>query len=206
MTSPPDGAIHEATIAHPLGDVALYDVSHLLPTRGRKPQPARPQGAKIERLYVHKSGGEGRGGFAGLLASARYVVSRREFPGMPYTFWAGREVDRDSDGRPVLYRGAQDDRRTWHTGGACNDHGIALALQGNLSRRDLTPDQRHVADAALLHVTSEGVYPHLDPGDPISTHSRAKSHGAKKNKAVCPGTYAEAWLSAWLSERFPKGR
>ena len=40
MTSPPDGAIHEATIAHPLGDVALYDVSHLLPTRGRKPQPA----------------------------------------------------------------------------------------------------------------------------------------------------------------------
>lgn len=200
VTRPPKGAVHEATIIHPDGEVALYDVSHLLPTKKGRPQPPRPPGATIRRCYVHKSGGEGRGGFAGLLASARYVVSRRRFPGVAYTFWAGREVDHDADGRPVLYRGVHDDRRSWHTGGKANDHGIALALQGNTSRRDLTPVQRHVAEAALLHVLSDGVYPDLDPTAPISTHSRAKRFGAKKSKSVCPGKYAEAWLAEWLAE------
>lgn len=204
VTDVPKGARLEATIVHPAGDVALYDVSHLLPTRKGRPQPKRPTGARIERLYVHKSGGEGRGGFAGLLGSARYTVTRRGFPGMPYTFWAGRRVDRDAQGRPVLYRGAPDDARTWHTGGACNVHGIALALQGNLSARDLTADQRHVAEAALIHVLTAGVYPDLDDARPVSTHSRAKRYGAKKNKSICPGEYAEAWLDAWLGENgFP---
>ena len=199
MTDVPDLAVLEATIIHPDGPVSLYDVSHLLPTRKGRPQPARPDGAAIERLYVHKSGGEGRGGFAGLLASARYTVGRRGFPGMPYTFWAGRECDVDSRGYPVLYRGAADDRRTWHTGGACNVHGIALALQGNLSRRDLTPVQRHVAEAALMHVLSPGMYPDLDPSAPVSTHSRAKRYGGRKDKPICPGRYAESWLDEWLA-------
>jgi hypothetical protein len=199
-TDVPKGARLEATICHPAGDVALYDVSHLLPTRKRRPQPKRPEGARIERLYVHKSGGEGRGGFRGLLGSARYVVSRRGFPGMAYTFWAGRRVDRDRQGRPVLYRGVTDDRRSWHTGDDCNDHGIALALQGNLSNRDLTPEQRHVAEAALVHILTAGVYPDLDDARPVSTHSRAKRYGAKENKSICPGKYAEAWLDAWLDE------
>lgn len=200
MTKPPSEATLEAIIDHPDGPVALYDVAHLLPTRKGRPQPPRPPGATIRRCYVHKSGGEGRGGFAGLLASARFVVSRRSFPGMPYTFWAGRAVDVDAEGLPVLYRGAEDDRRTWHTGGVCNEHGIALALQGNLSRRDLTPAQRHVAEAALMYVLDSGRY-ELDAETPISTHSRAQGHGAKKSKPVCPGSYAEAWLEGWLNDR-----
>lgn len=194
---PPKGAVLEAIIPHPSGLVALYDVADLLPTRGGRRQPPRPAGAVIERVYVHKSGGEGRGGFAGLLASARYVIRRKpkSFPGMPYHLWAGREVDRTPEGWPVLYRGAHDDRRTWHTGGICNEHGVSLALQGNLSTRDLTPDQRHVAEAALLYL--RGCHA-LDPEAPISTHSRAKLYGAKKSKSVCPGRYAEEWLAGYL--------
>lgn len=189
----PPGAIFEAVT--PDAGVVVYDVSHLLPTKKGRPQPARREGSKIVRCYVHKSGGEGGAGFAGLLACARYVVTHRQFPGCPYTLWASTVPDVDADGRLVLYRGAADDRRTWHTGGVCNDHGIALALQGNLSRRDLTPDQRRVAEAAIAYVLTSGRYPDLDPAHPVSTHSRAKSYGAVKNKSICPGTYAETWLT-----------
>lgn len=201
MSLPAD-AIHEADVIHPPSrrTVAVYDVAHLLPTKKGRPQPERPPGAAIRRLYVHKSGGEGRDGFAGLLASARYVVTHRQFPGMPYTLWASTRPNEDADGRLVLYRGAADDRRTWHTGGVCNDHGIALALQGNLSRRDLTPEQRIVAEAALIYALESGRYA-LDPDHPISTHSRADLYGAKKAKSICPGTHAERWLSGWLGAR-----
>lgn len=193
------GAILEAVIPHPSGElVALWDVSRLLPTKKGRPQPARPRGAKIERLYVHKSGGEGRPGFRGILGMVRYVVQRRGFPGAPYTFWAPTHPERDAEGRLVLYRLVADDRRSWHTGGACNDHGVALALQGNLSKRDLTPGQRIVAEACLDYVTTSGRYPDLDDVEPIGRHSDAKRFGARKNKPVCPGKYAEAWLDGWL--------
>lgn len=194
-------AILEATIQHPSGEVvALYDVSHLLPTKKGRPQPPRPRGAKILRLYVHKSGGEGGPGLPGILAMVRYVIRKRLFPGAPYTFWAATLPERDAEGRLVLYRLVADDRRSWHTGGVCNDHGVSLALQGNLSRRELGPEQRIVAEAALLYATSER-YPDLDPVTPVSTHSRAKLFGAKKSKSICPGEYAERWLSGWLVSR-----
>ena len=195
-------AILEAIIPHPSGEVvALYDVSHLLPTKKGRPQPARPVGAKIKRLYVHKSGGEGGPGLPGILAMVRYVVGKRMFPGAPYTFWAATAPERDAEGRLVLYRLVADDRRTWHTGGVCNDHGIALALQGNLSRRDLTPLQRIVAEACLTHVTTGTRYPDLDDVAPVSTHSRARAFGAKKSKSICPGEYAERWLAGLLASR-----
>lgn len=197
----PAGAIFEAVIQHPSGQqVALYDVSHLLPTKKGRPQPARPADAKIKRFYWHKSGGEGGPGLAGILAMVRYVVGKRMFPGSPYTFWAATAPDVDADGRLVLYRLVADDRRSWHTGGVCNDHGGSLALQGNLSRRDLTPEQRIVAEAGLQYVLESGRYPDLGP-NPVSTHSRAKKYGAKKSKSICPGTYAERWLDGWLAAR-----
>jgi len=189
----------EAVIPHPSGDVALYDVSALLPTKKGRPQPERKPGAKIVRLYVHKSGGEGGPGLAGILGMVRYVVGKRMFPGAPYTFWAPTAPERDDAGRLVLYRLVADDRRSWHTGGVCNDHGVALALQGNLSRRDLKPEQRIVAEACLTYAL--GRYPDLDPVEPIGRHSRAKRHGAPKDKTICPGSYAETWLDAWLSTR-----
>ena len=192
----PTDARYEAHIPHPSGRaVALYDVSHLLPTKGGKPQPARPAGQDIVRLYVHKSGGEGPAGYRGVLGMARYVVGQRGFPGAPYTFWASTVPDVDDEGRLVLYRCAQDDRRTWHTGGACNEHGVALALQGNLSKRDLSPDQRRVAEAAIAYARER--YP-LSDVEPIGRHSRAKRYGATKDKSICPGTYGERWLDGLL--------
>lgn len=198
-------AIHgvlEAVIPHPSGEtVALYDVSALLPTKGGKPQPARKPGSKIIRWYVHKSGGEGPNGLRGILAMVRYVVRQRRppFPGAPYTLWAAREPERDAEGRLVLYRLVADDRRSWHTGGDCNDHGAALVLQGNLSKRDLTPDQRIVAEAGLMYATGPR-YPDLDAADPVSTHSRSEQFGGT-GKSICPGEYGEAWLAAWLADR-----
>jgi hypothetical protein len=191
----PAGAILEVVIPHPSGEtVALYDVSALLPTKKGRPQPARPAGAKVRRLYVHKSGGEGGPGLPGILGMTRFVVQKRMFPGAPYTFWAATAPERDTEGRLVLYRLVADDRRSWHTGGVCNDHGVSLALQGNLSRRELTRDQRIVAESCVTYVTTSGRYPDLDTAAPVSTHSRAKTFGAKKSKSICPGSYAEAWL------------
>ncbi len=98
-------------------------------------------------------------------------------------------------------RGVQDDRRSWHTGGRANDHGAALALQGDLSRRDLTEDQRIVAECILIYALglceAPPLYPDLDPRDPVSTHSRSKPYGGT-GKSICPGTFAERWLDNWL--------
>jgi hypothetical protein len=182
--------------------VALYDVYHLLPTKKGRPQKPRPASARIERFYVHKSGGEGRDGFEGLLASARYVVHQRMLPGQAYPWWVSRKADRTPEGLRVGYRGVQDDRRSWHTGGRANDHGAALALQGDLSRRDLTEDQRIVAECILIYAMGLGdapaLYPHLDPRDPVSTHSRSKRYGGT-GKSICPGEFAERWLDGWLA-------
>jgi len=194
----PDGAIFEAVTPDP--GVAVWDVSHLLPTLGGKPQPARPDGQDIVRIYVHKSGGEGPDGFRGVLGMARYVVQRRKFPGAPYTFWASTVPDVDAQGRLVLYRCAHDDRRTWHTGGDCNVHGVALALQGNLSKRELTLDQARVAEAAIRYARLR--YP-LSDVEPIGRHSRAKRYGAKKDKTVCPGVHGERWLDGIISGPLP---
>lgn len=189
----PEGAIFEAVTPDP--GVAVWDVSSLLPTKRGRPQPERPEGQAIERLYVHKSGGEGPAGFRGVVGMARYVVGQRGFPGAPYTFWASTVPDVDDDGRLVLYRCAADDRRTWHTGGACNVHGVALALQGNLSKRDLTPDQARVGEAAILYAFERYSLSYIEP---IGRHSRAKRYGATKDKPVCPGRFAEAWLDGLL--------
>lgn len=194
----PPGAIFESVTPDP--GVAVWDVSHLLPTLGGKPQPARPKGQAIERLYVHKSGGEGPAGYRGVLGMTRYVINQRkpQFPGAPYTFWASTVPDVDDEERLVLYRCAADDRRTWHTGGVCNVHGVSLALQGNMSKRELKPLQRRVAEAAILYANLR--YP-LSEVEPIGRHSRAKRYGAKKDKPICPGAHAEAWLDEFLAVR-----
>lgn len=190
----PSGAIFEAEIDVRGRHVALYDVSHLLPTSKRRKQQTRdPDG--IVRLYVHKSGGRGRSGFDGLLRSVRYVVGQRNFPGCAYTLWASINPDRDDEGRLVLYRGQPDEVRSWHTGGVCNEHGIALALQGNPKKGDFPWAQRIVAEAGILYSMSRYS---LDIETPVSTHSRAADFGAKKSKPVCPGPAAEAWLGAVL--------
>lgn len=193
----PKGAILEDFWVYDGQEVAIYDVSHLLPTKNNRPQPLRKPGSKIERIFVHKSGGEGRDGFEGLLNSVRYVITHRNFPGAAYTFWASTRPDRDSDGRLVAYRAVKDEFRTFHTGGLCNDTGVALSLQGNMSARDLKSEQKIVAEAVLDYVLKSGKYPDLDKSDPVSTHSRSKKYGGT-GKPICPGKFGEAWLDKWL--------
>ncbi len=48
-----------------------------------------------------EGGGEGRDGFEGLLASARYGVQKRMFPGQAYPWWVSRKADRTPDGLRV---------------------------------------------------------------------------------------------------------
>lgn len=192
-------ATFEAVVRVRGEEIAVWNVAALLRTNPKKPLTKRSK--PIERCYLHKSGGEGPGGFEGLFNSSRYVVEKRDpaFPGNPYTFWASTRPDRDPDGRLVLYRGVEDDIRSWHTGKECNDHGIALALQGDLSKRDLKPDQRLVAEAGLVYVLTSERYPDLDRVDPIGRHSDSKKYGSGKNKIVCPGSFAERWLDNWLA-------
>lgn len=196
MTFNPD-ATFEALVTVRGETVAVWNVAALLRTNPKKPLTKRSK--PIERCYVHKSGGEGPGGFEGLFNSSRYVVEKRGFPGNPYTLWASTRPDRDTEGRLVLYRGVEDDVRSWHTGKECNDHGIALALQGDLSKRDLKPEQRLVAEAGLVYVLTSGRYPKLDAAEPIGRHSDSKKYGSGKNKIVCPGSFAERWLDNWLA-------
>ncbi len=187
----PDGAIFEAD----LGDgVALYDVSHLLPKNPRKRQRKRDV-AGIVRVYVHKSGGIGKPGYEGLLGSTRYVVQRRGFPCSAYTFWASRVPDVDAEGRLVLYRANLDDTRSWHTGRQCNDHGVALSLQGNPSKHPLTAKQKRLAAAGLAYCTARYS---LSDDTPIGTHSDSKRFGSGKSKKTCPGIRAEQWLKDYL--------
>ena len=193
----PPGATFEAVAPHLGGAVAVWDVSHLLPTKKGKPQPARSPGARIVRCYVHKSGGEGPAGYAGVLGMARYVVARRMFPAPLHVLGldGARRGRRGAAGAVPLRS-----RRPAHLahGGVCNDHGVSLALQGNLSKRDLTPLQRRVAEAGLAYVTQRY---ELDPVEPIGRHSRAKRYGASKDKTICPGEYGERWLDGWLAGR-----
>jgi len=191
----PDAAKLEAVVRVRGREVAIMDVNHLLPTNPRKPIKLRSM--DIERLYVHKSGGEGAPGFAGLLNSTRFVIQHRDFPGCPYPWWSSTIPDTDPGGRLVAYRGVADNVRAWHTGGVCNDHGSALALQGNLSKRPPTAEQAIVAEAVLLHALA--IYPKLDEREPFGRHSDAKRFGAPKNKPVCPGSNAETWLDNWIA-------
>lgn len=190
MTLPAD-ARFEAEIAP---GVALFDASHLLPGKG---YPRRDP-ATIDRAFVHHSGARGRDGFAGLLASARYVTrakpSGRGWPGMPYTYWiqdgGPDDVDRDSEGRLVVYRGQPDDVRSYHTGGEANTFGVGVALQGNTTARPLSWSHEEGLEALLPWLIERH---RLIVPFGIGWHSIASSMSGK-SKPGCPGKAAEAWL------------
>jgi hypothetical protein len=195
---PPKGAILEAVLNE---RVVIYDVSHLLPTNPRKRIELRNP-HKIVRFFLHKSGIPGRAGFAGLLASVKYLVRRkvlggRNFPGAAYTWWLPRRPDRDQHGRLVIYRCNRDEVRSWHTGGDANDTGVAAVVQGNPSRFKLTWQQKLMLAALLPYVQQRYA---LSTVQPVSTHSRSKIFGGT-GKRVCPGKHAEKWLvdEGWIA-------
>lgn len=172
--------------------VRLYDASHLMPRRKGTLRDV----AGIDRLFFHHSGALGRSGFAGALASARYVVTRRRFPGPAYTFWLPAEYLRDADGKACVLRLNADEVRSWHTGAKANGRGVAACFQGNTTAKPLTASHVECAEALLPWAIERYSLP-VPEG--ISRHSDAKKDGARKNKRGCPGKSAEAWLDVALS-------
>lgn len=172
--------------------VALWDVSHLLPGKG---YPKRDP-AKIDRAFVHHSGALGRPGLEGIIASARYVVEQRGWPGFAYTYWIPAETVRDDEGRMVMYRGQPDDRRSYHTGGDANTYGVACALQGNTTRRPLTESHIECMEAWIPWIAERYG---LRMPYALGWHSIATTLGAPKNKPSCPGRHAQTWLEAYVT-------
>jgi N-acetyl-anhydromuramyl-L-alanine amidase AmpD len=183
----------DAKIEAVLGDdVVIYDVAGLLPLNRLKKQRTRDT-AGICRVYAHHSGALGPAGFDGALASAKFVVSQRGFPSAAYTYWLSYEPDRDASGRIVVYRLNPDERRSWHTGGAANDHGVAICWQGNLRARKPSAEQYLAANALMQRLAERH---RLDPQAPLVGHADSERFGGHP-KPTCPGPHVEAWIAGW---------
>lgn len=198
MTFPVD-ALFERELA--VG-VALWDVSHLLPTHKTKRYRNR-EPETIDRVFVHHSGAMGKSGFEGLYASSRYTVRSRGWPGFAYTFWiqsgSPDQVDRDPYGRLVVYRGNLDKTRSYHTGGRANDVGVGVALQGNTTSKPLTWSHLESLEALLPAIPN--MYPNIVYPRGLGWHSIAASMGAPKNKSACPGKHAERFLVRYKNDQ-----
>lgn len=187
----PKKAILEAVLP---GNIAIYDVSHLLPKPRVWRFNKRPRGTKIQRLFFHHSGRYGKDGYKGAYNSIKYTIRERDFGARAYHFWLSYKPDKDNVGNIVIYRLAPDAERAWHTGQKANDNGLGIAFQGNLSPGNTgkpSSDQIKMAEA-LVNWNIERHNITLPNG--LSFHSEAKKWGAKKNKASCPGPYVVKWV------------
>lgn len=184
----PAEAIFEAEIA---GGLALWDVSFLLPTGGRKYPHRDPEG--ITRIYIHDSGADGQHGFDGARNSARYVVEHRHWPGAAYHFWCPSWPDRDAENRMAIYRMQRDDVLCYHTGGL-NKTGIGVCVQGRLGERGGTPEQIDMLEGLLPWLRDR--YRLLSDSDWLSMHSEAHRWGGHA-KPSCPGPAMAAWVRAY---------
>lgn len=216
MTMSGIAGAQDAKLEIELGGIAVWDVSHLLPTKGRG-YPVRDVRG-ITHEFVHHSGRAGAEGFEGLYNSAHYVVNRRGFPGCAYHIWLPFEPCRDGEGRLVVFRANQPETRCWHTGGALNGYGESIALQGNTNSRPISDSQRELLEAVLpwrwdaisgYHdPNAEGFAPTLSwhsEGDRWPDPTKPTGHGHAK--PACPGKSAVRWLtnyrysSDWAGDR-----
>ena len=170
--------------------VAIYDVSHLLPKRGTGYESRDIH--DIDVCFFHHSGADGKAGYAGIEASTRYVVSRRKFPGCPYTFWLPATPVRDVRGYTVVFQCNPIEARSWHTGKDANRRGISICFQGNLTKKPPTENQYVLASALVgaLHGYNKDLH--------WVTHSEADVWGGSK-KAACPGPFVEAFVKGLRS-------
>ncbi len=205
----------EAVLERDLRGIAIWSVVDQLPRNPRRPfYPTRPLEGVTHEL-VHHSGRLGRPGFAGLLASTLYCINGKKtsgnlgFPGCPYHLWAPYEPCLDAEGRLVCFRANLPETRCWHTGGDLNEFGESLALQGNTTKRPMSPSQVEICEAvipdrlnALSLQTIARAEKTLDPATvypPIlSWHSEASRWGGK-DKPACPGRDAVTWLTNYRS-------
>lgn len=182
----PAGAKLETMLA---GGVALYDISHLLPTGSRKYSTRDPDG--IVRAYFHHSGADGAQGFDGPYNSTKYVVEKRDFRGAAYHFWFPFEECKDEAGNLVVFRLNKDETRSYHTGLKANTHGLGCCFQGNLSNKLMSANQVELAEAFVPWVL-ENYLLELD-NTPLSYHAEAARFGGKP-KPACPGPHVTKWI------------
>lgn len=145
------------------------------------------------RLYVHHSGADGRKGYDGGIAAAKFFIRVREMSMPPYHFWIPR--DPEIEGRIEIYQMAPVNWRCYHTGGHANTHGVGLAVQGNLSKRKLSHHQEEAMEAAVPYIEEHILNRDLLPDDEpwLSWHAEADRFGGKA-KAACPGSHLRGWL------------
>ncbi len=167
-------------------DVALYDVSHLMPKGRHKRKTHRPKGQPIDALFVHHSGALGRPGLEGALAAARYVIGKRNFPLAPYHYWIPREPVYDPEGRIVIFRLLASEARGWHTGRRANDRGEAVCLQGNASRMRVSPSQETALRAFIPWWGKLRRRPLDRMHEWLGWHAIAHRFGGRRKRA-CPG-------------------
>lgn len=201
------------------GGVALADVTDLLPRHATRRWSKRTK--PVSRVYFHKSGKLGAAGLQGAINSARYCVTKREYPrdpknpgwaGMPYTFWIPfrplslvdlrLETNRSWETRSaglhsmstVVFRCQPDDLVSWHTGGNANQIGVGVCFQGNSTVDGLSENQIEIAEAII-----PWLFERYGIGLPegLSWHSDKSEYGPPKTKPVCPGAAAVAWLEAY---------
>lgn len=202
---PPQGAIFEGELSP---HVVLFDVSALLPKGAGEYKTRSVPG--IDRLFVHKSGADGKPGFVGAYAMAQYTTSLkgRNWPGAPYHFWISREPDVTVGGSYVVYRCQPDNVWSHHSGKHANERGVAAALQGNYdSEWDLLASgrpriQREPSDAQVtcLEALVDWAIDHykLKLPEGLSGHWEAPHP-----KKVCPGDFLRQWV---LDRRATNGR
>lgn len=183
----PEGAVLETMLA---GGVALYDVSHLLPTGPRRYGTRNPDA--IVRAYFHHSGADGRPGYDGPYRSTRYVVENRDFRGAAYHFWFPYEECKDSEGNLIVFRLNNDETRSYHTGLKANTHGIGCCFQGNLSNKPMSANQEELAEAFVPWILEN--YPLELDNTPLSFHAEASKFGGK-SKPTCPGPHVTKWIT-----------
>lgn len=160
-------------------EVAIYDVTDLLPKHRRKRYRNRQH---PQEVYVHHSGRLGRPGFEGFRNSARYSVNTKGWPGTPYHYWIPYHGVRDDDGHLVVFQGQCEEARTYHAGTGPNDRAVAVCLQGNSTLRAPSAAQLTCLGALLFDYSSDKIFGHCEaPGD---------GHA----KATCPGSHAMAFV------------
>lgn len=195
---PPSTADFVTTI--PYHQVAIYDVSHLLPRFPGKHYNSREK--PIQQIFVHKSGANGPPGFRGYQACATFCVNYRQWPGVPYHFWLAQMPDIDVKGNLVIYQGQPENIVSWHTGGA-NTWSVGIGVQGNYDgewdlvdglpqiNRQPTKNQMTMLDALVDYLLKKYQLP-LKPANRYPTLSGHWE--GPRPKAVCPGDALRQWI------------
>lgn len=143
----------------------IIDITDRLPKHKIKQWPKR-SAAQIQRIIVHHMASE-----APLINQANYHINHHGWPGLAYHLVIVKGQ---------VYQTNDLISRTSHAMGA-NDIGIGIAVLGDLSKRDMTLEERNALYAAILTVRE--LFPHAI----IQGHNEASKELANHSTS-CPCT------------------